>query len=108
MEYYRLCQSLVKPDVHYGIYITEQHAIYSDEFNQKAFEILDEARQAAEDETIRERVERVRMQPLFLYCMRHRAECKQDGKWDELVNLMRRYKARHREGHATEDFIKNF
>ena len=108
MEYYRLCQSLVKPDVHYGIYITEQHAIYSDEFNQKAFEILDEARQAAEDETIRERVERVRMQPLFLYCMRHKAECKQDGKWNELVNLMRRYKAKHREGHPMEDFIKNF
>ena len=108
MDYYRLCQSLVTPDVHYGIYINEQHEIYSDDFNQQAFDILEEAREMAEDETIRERVERVRMQPLYLYCMRHKAEALNDGRWEELVGLMKKYKARHREGHSQERFFEEF
>ena len=108
MDYYRLCQGLVKPDVHYGIYIRENHEIYSDEFTQKAFAILQEARQAAETDEIRERVDRVRMQPLYLHCMRHKAESLQDGTWAELLRLMKQYKAMHREGHPQEQFIREF
>ena len=108
MDYYRLCQSLVKPDVHYGIYIREQHEIYSDEFLSKAFQLLGEAREMAEDQEIRKRVDRVRMQPLFLHCMRHKDKAKQDGTWDELKGLITLYKAKHREGHSFEEFIKNF
>jgi len=108
MDYYRLCQSLVKPDVHYGIYIRENHQIYSDEFTQKAFAILSEAREAAENDEIRERVDRVRMQPLYLQCMRHKAESYKDGTWDELLRLMKQYKAMHREGCPQEKFIQEF
>ena len=108
MDYYRLCQSLVKPDVHYGIYIREDHEIYSDEFTQKAFAILQEARNAAENDEIRERVDRVKMQPLYLHCMRHKAESLQDGTWAELLRLMKQYKAMHREGHPQEQFIREF
>ncbi|MCR4921983.1 MAG: DUF4838 domain-containing protein [Bacteroidaceae bacterium] len=108
MDYYRLCQSLVKPDVHYGIYIRENHEIYSDEFNQKAFELLDEAYQTAENETIRERVERVRMQPLYLYCVRHKAESIKNGRWPALVGLMKKYKAKQREWHPQETFFNEF
>ena len=108
MDYYRLCQSLVKPDVHFGIYITENHEIYSDEFTQKAFAILQEARKAAESDEIRERVDRVRMQPLYLQCMRHKAESLKDGTWEELRRLMKQYKAMHREGHPQERFIREF
>ncbi len=108
MDYYRLCQSLVKPDVHYGIYIRENHEIYSDEFTQNAFAILQEARNAAETDEIRERVDRVRMQPLYLHCMRHKAESLQDGTWAELLRLMKQYKAMHREGHPQEQFIREF
>lgn len=108
IEYYRLCQSLVKPDVHYGIYIGENHEIYSDEFTQKAFAVLGEALQAAENDEIRERVDRVRMQPLYLQCMRHKAESYKDGTWDELVRLMKKYGAMHREGHRQEQFIREF
>ena len=108
MDYYRLCQGLVKPDVHYGIYIRENHEIYSDEFTQKAFAILQEARQAAETDEIRERVDRVRMQPLYLHCMRHKAESLQDGTWAELLRLIKQYKAMHREGHPQEQFIREF
>lgn len=108
MDYYRLCQSLVKPDLHFGIYIRENHPIYSDEFVEKAFALLDNALQTAEDEETKNRVERVRMQPLYLYCKRNREKCKQDGNWDELVRLMRKYNARPEETLPLEDFIKKF
>lgn len=107
-EYYRLCQSLVKPDVHYGIYITENHEIYSDEFISHAFEVLDKAKEAAETENIREQVDRVRMQPLYLHCMRHKAESLKDGTWEELKGLMLKYRAMHREGHRQADFFRQF
>ena len=108
MDYYRLCKSLVKPDVHYGIYIRENHEIYSDAFTQEAFVILDKARDAAETDEIRERVERVRMQPLYLHCVRHKAESLKDGTWNELLRLMKLYKAMHREGWPQEKFIREF
>jgi hypothetical protein len=109
MAYYKLCQSLVKPELHYGIYIRENHEIYSDEFNRKAIELLDEGRRlVAGDEELTKRIDRVRMQPLYLYCMRHRTEAKQDGSWNELKTLIMLYKARHREGHPWEQFIREF
>lgn len=107
MDYYRLCQSMVKPDVHFGIYIRENHELYSDEFIQQAFVLLDEAARLAENEEVGKRVERARMQPLFLYCMRHKEAARQDGKWDELVKLMRKYKARPRENVTLEEFLKD-
>ena len=108
MDYYRLCQSLVKPDVHFGIYIRENHQIYSDEFTQQAFAILQKALDAAENEEIRERVKRVKMQPLYLHCARHKAESLKDGTWKELVRLMKQYKAMHRENFPQEKFIREF
>ena len=108
MDYYRLCQSLVKPDIHFGIYIRENHEIYNDEFLRQAFILLDEAAQLAGGDVIRQRVERLRMQPLFLHCMRHQEQSKQDGTWDELVRLMRKYNTRPRENQSLDDFIKNF
>lgn len=107
-DYYQLCKSLVRPDVHYGIYITENHEIYSDEFISHAFEILDRAKAAAESENIKEQVDRVRMQPLYLHCMRHKSESLKDGTWEELKRLMLQYKAMHREGHRQADFFRQF
>ncbi len=107
-EYYDLCQRLVKPDIHYGIYIRENHEIYSDDFILKAFAILDKAKAAAETEWLREQVDRVRMQPLYLYCMRHKAASLQDGNWDELKQLMLKHKAMHREGQRQAGFFTWF
>ena len=107
MDYYRLCQSLVKPDLHFGIYIRENHAIYTDDFLRQAFAILDEARGQADSDIIRQRVERVRMQPLFLHCMRHREQSRQDGTWEELITLMRKYNTRPRENQTLEEFLRN-
>jgi hypothetical protein len=108
MDYYRLCQSLVRSDVHYGIYIRENHEIYTDDFIRKAFAILQEALDAAETSEIRERVDRVRMQPLYLQCMRHKSESLKDGTWADLLRLMKKYNAMHREGHPQERFIRDF
>ena len=107
-EYYDLCQSLVKPDVHYGIYIRENHEIYSDDFIRKAFDILDKAKAAAQTEWLREQVDRVRMQPLYLHCMRHKAASLQDGTWEELKQLMLKHKAMHREGQRQAGFFTWF
>ena len=107
MDYYRLCQSLVKPDLHFGIYIRENHAIYTDDFLRQAFAILDEARGLAGSDIIRQRVERVRMQPLFLHCMRHREQSRQDGTWEELITLMRKYNTRPRENQTLDEFLRN-
>ena len=95
MGYYRLCQSLVKPEHHFSIFMREDEEVYNnEEFLNKAFAILDKAKEMTESEAESERVERVRMQPLYLYCMRHRKKAKKDGKFEELISLMRKYKAR--------------
>ncbi|MBO4551051.1 MAG: hypothetical protein J5733_10005, partial [Bacteroidaceae bacterium] len=57
---------------------------------------------------IREQVDRVRMQPLYLYCMRHKAESLRDGTWDELKALMQKYNAMHREGQRQTGFFSEF
>lgn len=107
-EYYDLCQSLVTPDVHFGIYIREDHPIYSEAFLEKAFAILGEARQEAQSDWQREQVDRIRMQPLYLHCMRHKALSVKDGTWAELKHLMQKYKALHRESHDQKQFFQWF
>ena len=104
LDYYRLCQSLVKPDIHFGIFIRESHEMYNDEFFRQAFTILDEAQKMAEDEIVSQRVERVRLQPLYLYCMRNKKESKRNGKWDELISLMTKYRARPNDTESLDDF----
>lgn len=106
LDYYNLCQSLVKPDVHFGIKIRENHAIYSDAFLNQAFVLLGKARRLANSKVVSERVERVRMQSLFLHCMRHKEQSLRDGTWNELTTLMRKYNARPRERQTLEDFIR--
>lgn len=103
LDYYHLCQSLVMPEVHFGLFIRENDKIYNDDFLRKAFVLLDEAQKSAENEVISQRVERVRMQPLYLYCMRNKEQSQQDGKWKELIALMRKYNARPNETQTVED-----
>ena len=59
------------------------------------------------NEEIRDRVDRVRMQPLFLYSMRNRDKAREDGRWDELVALMKKYDARPRESQTLEAFLQS-
>ena len=107
LEYYQLCKSLVKPDVHMDIYIKADHEIYNDEsFLDSAFDILAQAKELAEDDEIRDRVDRVRLQPLYLYYMRNKDKARADGRWDELAALMKKYNVRPRENQSLEDFLR--
>ena len=108
MEYYLLCQSLVNPQTHFGIYIRENDPIYSDEFIQKGFSIINGAKQDAENDTIKERVERVSMQLLYLQSVRNRKKSIEDGTWAEFVRLARRYNAKPSEGQTLDSFISSF
>lgn len=108
MEYYLLCQSLVNPQTHFGIYIKENDPIYSDEFIKKGFSIINGAKQDAENDTIKERVERVSMQLLYLQSVRNKKKAMEDGTWAEFVRLARRYNARPSEGQTLDSFISSF
>ena len=48
------------------------------------------------------------MQPLYLQCMRHKAESLKDGTWKELLRLMKQYNAMHREGYPQDKFVREF
>ena len=107
MEYYRLCQSLIKPDLHYGIFINHEHPLYSDEFVTKGLAILRDGVNLATDDDLRERVNKVRMQLLFLKSVRQPAQARSDGTWSEFVNMARKYQARPHELYDIEKFIKD-
>lgn len=104
--YYDLCQSLVKPDLHYGIYIREHDPIYTDEFVKQGEALLREAMALAEDDAVKERTGEVLMQILYLKAMRDKQQSFNDGTWDELVALMRHYNTRPNEGTTLEQFIE--
>ena len=92
----------------YGSDSRENDPIYSDEFIQKGFSIINVARQDAENDTIKERVERVSMQLLYLQSVRNKKKSIEDGTWAEFVRLARRYNARPSEGQTLDSFISNF
>lgn len=106
LEYYQLCQSLVKPDLHYGIFIGEQDPIYTDDFVKQGEAILREAMTLADTDDIKERTGEVLMQILYLKTMRNKQQSFEDGTWNELVTLMRHYQTRANEWSTLEDFIK--
>ena len=107
MEYYRLCQSLIKPDQHFGIFIRHDHPIYSDELVTKGLSILKEGMDLATDDDLRERVNKVRLQLLYLKSVRQPAQARNDGTWNEFVNMARKYQARPSELIDIEKFIKD-
>lgn len=104
--YYDLCQSLVKPDLHYGIYINEKDPIYSDEFVKQGEDLLREAMQLADEGEIKEHTGEVLMQILYLKAMRDKQQSFKDGTWDELVTLMRHYQTRPNEWTTLDQFIE--
>lgn len=107
IAYYRLCKSLVKRNTHFDIYIGENHELYSERFITRASKILNDALVLAENDTIRDRVERVKLQPLYLYCMRNKEQAQIDGNWNELERIMRKYKAQPSEHQTIEQFLSH-
>ena len=63
-QYFDLCRSLVKPDTVMGIYIDHMNPLYTDEFVKEAASLTKAAVESVkdEDETLRHRVDLVRLQ----------------------------------------------
>ena len=111
LEYYHLCQSCVKPDTHFGIFTKEDHPVYTDEFVKEGEAVLEEAAALAEDETIRERIDKVKLQITYLKFKRNKyvhcyPDAMTDGTWAELKEKMIKYNARADEWSTLENFIK--
>ena len=103
--YYQLCKAQVKSNTHLGIFDKEQASLYTDDFVEKGLRLLHAAEALADDATISTRVERVTMQMLYLYCVRHPNEAKVDGTWSIFKTLALKYGLRPRETQTLESFI---
>lgn len=103
-EYYDLVQGLVTRDVHMNIYPNAWHPIFTDEFINKGFALMKQARQEADNEAILHRVERVGLGLLYLKTMRQKKEALKDGTYEELCRIVRRDKGRISETHTLEQF----
>lgn len=105
-QYFNLVQHLVRPDHHIGIYIRDDNAIYTEAFIGQGNVLLDKARAAVgDDAAMAHRVDRVRMQLMYLHAMRKPAKAAADGTADELFSLMRRHHYKAGEGREIEETI---
>jgi len=105
-KYYQMCQALVTPDRHFGIYIDEFNPTFPDSFLEEGMQVLNNARQMAKSDEMRDRVDQVRLQILYLKSARHGEESKADGTTEELITLARKYNAMMREGEPLEKGIQ--
>ena len=104
-EYFDYTQSVVSEDEHLVIFADPSYNIH---FIEDGFRIINNAEKAAEDEVIKERVERVKMQLLYMKCYLNKEECEKDGTWDKLVLLGKKYKIQLKEGVKFEESIREF
>jgi len=105
-DYYQLSQNLVKPDTHFGESFGANNPIYTDEFITDGEKLINEAMNLAENDAVKERVKKVRMQILYLKVRRNTAQCLQDGTWDEFKSWLLQNKVRVDEWQTTDNFIK--
>lgn len=107
-EYYLLCQGLVKHETHFNIYIKADNSLYTDEFVSQSATLLDDALHLADTPELADRVQKVRMQILYLKSMRNKQESLSDGTWNELRTLMLRFDAKPSEWRTIDRFIEEF
>lgn len=109
MEYYRLCQAQITPDHHFGIAIEENDPLYTDKFVKSGTSLLKDARRLAKgDTTTLARVDRVRLQMLYLRSMRQKRQAMRDGTWQEFKKLAAKYQLRPRETKTLEQFASEY
>ena len=105
-QYFDLVQRLVRSNHHFGIYIRDDNALYTEAFISRGTALLTKARAAvADDATMTHRVDRVRMQLMYLHTMRQPKAAEADGTANELFTLRRRHNYQAGEGVAVEKFI---
>jgi hypothetical protein len=102
-----MCRDLVTPQTVLGIFIRHNHELYNDDFTAAARRLLDDARKlVAGDSALVARLDRVRLQPMFLHVMRSPEAAAADGTRDEYLRLIRENRYRPREHRDVEAFIK--
>lgn len=93
--YFDLVQSLVKPDVHFGIWTQPDNPLYNDEFIRQGSLILDRAERVADTPEIGRRVALVRLPLLYLKCRRLPEESLRDGTYERLLEIKEREGVTH-------------
>lgn len=106
-QYFNLCEKLVSKKEHFGLFFLENSPIYSDEFVEKARQILAKARKAVADgdEKLRHRVDLVALQMDYLYVMREPQAALSDGTRDYLFDFLRRHQIKAIEWNSVENYI---
>ena len=108
-KYFDLCRSLVKPDTVMGIYIDHKNPLYTDEFIKEASSLIKAAVGSVkdEDETIRHRVDLVRLQTEYLRIMRNPQETASDGTKEWFCEFVLKHGIRINEVTKTEKFVES-
>ena len=109
-QYFDLCQSLVKDDTVMGIYIGENHPIFSDEFVVEAKNLLTQAREAVAecDDDMRLRVDMVALQIDYLRLLRTPQEAIADGTRDWVFDFVRKHRIELNEWTPIEKWINEY
>lgn len=108
LSYYNLCLSLVDQDTHLNGRTDIPKHPFTDEFIEESYKILEKALACAENDTVKERVRKVMMQPAALECARHPKAFYKAGKWPEFKDLLLKYGAFFKVNLSPEEFIKDY
>ncbi len=87
-EYFDLVQGLVKPNTHIYIRLKWDDPLFSDEFVERSLDILDQAKIAADDIEISNRVDLATLPILFLKCKRSPEIAAVDGTFDRFNTII--------------------
>jgi len=105
-QYYEMCNRLVNGNTHFTFSIDHHNALYSDAFVSQGRKLLDAAvKECGEDAVLRGRVDRLRLQVLYLHYQRNKAIAIADGTAKELFRILKQQKVFVREGKSADQFI---
>lgn len=109
LEYFDLVQSLVRSDTFLSFATRATNPLFTARFIKKADALLDQAKAAAPDETIRRRVDVVRLQIIYLKLVTDLVACDKDRLLEELTEITSREGIEwSSEGLRVGDFIETF
>ncbi len=106
LRYIKMCQARITPKTVMSIYIRHTDTLYDEEFIKASRQLLDEARrQVANSPTLLARIDRVRLQPMYLHLMRNPEQATADGTRAEYLQLIKKNNYRTNEWETIDTFI---
>ena len=94
-QYFDLLHDQVTLDTHIHLGLEPDDNIFSDELVDKAEKIFDEAEAVADNDTIRQRIEMVRLPIMYLKCKRSPGKAKYDGTYERFSRIVKREGIKH-------------